>query len=256
MRVDDFVYHRPDSIAQAVALLRELGPGVHFVAGGTDLLPDLKRGRETARHLVALGGLADLRGIRREEDGCLRIGALCTLAEVATSPLVREFFPALAEATGMLGAVQIRNQGTLGGNFCRAVPCADTPPICVAAGAEVLLSDGGNERRVPATEFFVGPRKTCRRPDEVMLALAIPPQPPGAGACYQRFTLRGGLALAVASVAARVVLAGGRVESRRRGARGGGAGSPDRSRLFRGAGGPGPRRGVARAGRPGGRRGG
>ncbi len=212
MRVDDFVYHRPDSVAQAVALLKQLGQGAHFIAGGTDLLPDLKRGRESARHLVALGGLEDLRGVHRQDDGSLRIGALCTLAEVATSPLVREAFPALAEATGMLGAAQIRNQGTLGGNFCRAVPCADTPPICLAADARVLLTDGQRERSVPAREFFVGPRETCRRSEEVMTALVVAPQPEGSGACYQRFTLRGGLALAVASVAARVVLAAGRLE--------------------------------------------
>ncbi len=207
MKLDHFVYHRPGSLAEASELLRSLGDAAHFIAGGTDLLPDLKRGRERACHLVSLTGIDELRAIRLD-DGRLQVGALASLAEVHESPAVRRAFPALAEAAGVLGGVQIRNQGTLGGNFCRAVPCADTPPICLAGGAEVVLSDGREERVVPAAEFFTGPRQTVLAPGEVMTALVVPPQPAGSGACYRRFTLRGGLALSVASVAARVVLDG------------------------------------------------
>ncbi len=214
MPMDDFVFHRPQSLPEACALHQELGDGAFYIAGGTDLVTDLKRGAKTARHLISLSGLAELRGIRRDGD-LVRIGALASHAEVAASPEVRGAFPGLAEAAGKLGAVQIRNQGTIGGNFCAAVPCADTPPICVAGGLRLLLSDGRRDRELTAQEFFLGPRQSALEPGEVLREILVAPQPANAGASYQRFTLRGGLALSVASVAAWLTLDDARIGTAR-----------------------------------------
>ncbi len=214
MRICDFSYHRPTSLAEAFELAASLGEGTLFLAGGTDLVPDFKRGADSARHLIALQALPGLREIREDAD-VLRIGAMARIQEVADSALVQAWSPALAEAASMIGAVQIRRQGTIGGNFCRAVSCADTPPPALVARAQVQLASAEGERAVPADEFFTGPRKTVRRPGEVMVALLIPASRGTSGGSYQRFSLRQGSALAVASVAAWVALEGERITDAR-----------------------------------------
>jgi carbon-monoxide dehydrogenase medium subunit len=205
MRLPDFSYHRPTSVSQACALAASLGDGTRFLAGGTELLPELKKGRAEARHLVSLTSIPALRRIR-VEDGLLRIGALASLETVASSRVVREAFPVLAEAAGTIGCVQIREQGTIGGNFCGAVPCADTPPACLVGGGRVKIVGPGGERALPAEEFFLGPRETVLGTGDVLVEVLVPVPTDGFGAAYERFGLRRGMAVAVASVAAGIVL--------------------------------------------------
>jgi carbon-monoxide dehydrogenase medium subunit len=207
MGICEFAYHRPTSIAEACDLARKLGSDAAFLAGGTELLPDFKRGADSRTHLIALRDVADLGGIRDEGDA-LRIGAMTRLEDIARSEEVRRVFPVLADAASVIGGVQIRHQGTIGGNFCRAVPCADTPPPCIVGGATLRLLSPDGERSVPAREFFVGPRLTVLEPGEILVEILIPAQPGRSGASFQRFSLRRGAGLAVASVAARIVLDG------------------------------------------------
>ncbi|MGE5360807.1 MAG: FAD binding domain-containing protein, partial [Bacteroidales bacterium] len=214
MALCDFSYHRPESLAEAQALSRRLGPAALYLAGGTELIPDFRRGADAASHLIALDGVRDLAGISINA-GHLRIGAMTTIREVAASAEVRRFLPALAEAALSLGSPQIRNLATIGGNFCRAVPCADTPPPCMAAGAVLRVAGENGIRPVAADAFFLGPRKTLLEPGEILVEILIPTQPPSSGVSYQRFARRRGSALAVASVAARLVLEGERSASAR-----------------------------------------
>jgi len=207
MSAAGFVYHRPATLADACALGLELGADAAFLAGGTELLPDFHRGRESATHLIALDRITGLSSIQSGADG-LRIGALVTVGAVAQSAEVGAWLPALAEAARALGTPQIRSLATIGGNFCRAVPCADLPPVGIVAGARLRLARVTGTREVSAEQFFVGPRKTVLEPGEILQDILIPPQPVRAGLSYQRFALRRGPALAVASVAARVVLEG------------------------------------------------
>jgi len=214
MTIAATAYHRPATLAEACALGRELGSEAAFLAGGTELVPDYHRGRETARHLIALDTIEELRGIR-VEAGQLRIGALATVAQVAASALVREWCPVLADAARAIGSPQIRSRATIGGNFCRAVPCADTPPAAVVAGARVRLASPTGRREIDAEEFFIGPRQTVLQPGELLVEILVPAQPQHSGASYQRFARRRGPALAVAAVAARIQLVGGRVAGAR-----------------------------------------
>jgi aerobic carbon-monoxide dehydrogenase medium subunit len=214
MAILDFAYHRPANLAEACALGERLGTDAAFLAGGTELLPDYQRQRETARHLIALDGLDELRGIAAEGRG-LRIGGLATIADIATSPVVRGIFPALAEAARAIGSPAIRSRATIGGNFCRAVPCADTPPAAIAGGARVRLVGPAGTREVEAERFFTGPRRTALQPGEVLVAILLPAQPPHSGASYQRFSHRKGSALAVAAVAARITMEGGSIREAR-----------------------------------------
>jgi carbon-monoxide dehydrogenase medium subunit len=207
MSAAGFTYHRPATLADACALGLRLGADAAFLAGGTELLPDLHGGRESTTHLIALDRITELAGIRVDRDG-LRIGALATVGAVAASPEVRAWLPALVDAARALGSPQIRSLATIGGNFCRAVPCADLPPVGIVAEARVRLAGVRGIREVSAEQFFVGPRKTVLEPGEILQEIVIPPQPARAGTSYQRFARRRGSALAVASVAVRVVLEG------------------------------------------------
>jgi len=214
MGIPDLAYLRPDSLADAFALAGRLGGDAAFLAGGTELIPDFHRDRETARHLIALDRIPGLRGIAIE-GGTLRIGALTTVADVAGSALVRGWLAALADAARAIGSAQIRSLATIGGNFCRAVACADTPPAAIAGVARLHLAGAAGTRELDAVEFFLGPRRTVLAPGEVLVAVSLPAQPAGSGSSYQRFSRRKGAALAVAAVAARVTMSGGRITGAR-----------------------------------------
>ena len=201
MALNPFILHKPATAAEACQLAAKHGRKAAFLAGGTELLVDLRSGRKSVAHVIDLGKLTELREIRRDGDD-LVIGALAVLADIAASDLVRDFIPALAETINQMAGRQIRNLGTMGGNFCCGVPCSDTPPIACAAGAEIVILGTEGERTVPAREFVLAPRVTVLRPGEILRSIRIPAQPPTSGLSTQRFTLRRGSALAVASVSA------------------------------------------------------
>jgi carbon-monoxide dehydrogenase medium subunit len=203
MEITDFVYHRPATVGEACALLTELGRDAHVLAGGTEVLVALKQHTFATSHLVSLCDLAELREIRVDDDG-LHVGATATQTMLTRDDVVRRTYPALAEAASTMAATQVRNRGTIGGNFCSAVPSADLPPVCIAGSARVRLQGARSDRLVPAEDFFLGPKRTVRDPEEVLVEIVIPPAAwaDGTGAAYRKFGLRGASALAVAGVAA------------------------------------------------------
>ncbi len=201
MYIPDVELHQALSLEDAGDLMRRLAPDVCLLAGGTDLLVDLKTGRAHVGHLVSIKRIDALRGISSESAG-LRIGALTTITELDRSSLVRERFAAILDATGQMAAHQVRNAATVGGNLASAVPCADLPSILTAMNASVVLWSPTGRRNLPLEAFFVGPRQTVRRDDEVLTAVLVPHPAPGFGAAYARFGLRDGNTIAVAAVAA------------------------------------------------------
>jgi len=205
--VPDIELHETATLEEAAALMARYAPDARLLAGGTDLLVDLKTGRVSVEHLVSIKRIAALRGVS-ETNGSLRIGALTTITQLDRAPFVQQRFPPLREATRQMAAPQIRNAATVGGNIASAVPCADLPPILTAMNASVVLWSPKGEREVPLETFFVGARQTVRRDDEVLTAVLVPKQPPGFGAAYARFALRDGNAIAVAAVAAGLLLDG------------------------------------------------
>jgi len=199
--VPDIELIEADTLEEAAAAVARHAPDVRFLAGGTDLLVDLKTGRVSIGHLVSLHRIDALRGITESGDG-LRIGALTTISQLIRSPALQERYLPLLEAARRMAGPQIRNAATAGGNICSAVPCADLPPILTALRASVELWSPAGVREVPLASFFVGPRATVRRDDEVLTTICVPAMPPGFGAAYARFGLREGNAIAVAAVAA------------------------------------------------------
>jgi carbon-monoxide dehydrogenase medium subunit len=200
--IPDFELHRPSTLDQAGALLQQHGLDARLLAGGTDLLVDLKTGRVVADQVVSLHGIDGLRGITRD-GGALRIGALTTINQLNASPLLDSAFSALRDATTQMAAHQIRNAATVGGNIASAVPCADLPPLLIAMKADALLWSAGIERSVPLEAFFLGPRQTVMQEGEVLIAVLVSgPPAAGFGAAYARLALRNGNGIAVAAVAA------------------------------------------------------
>lgn len=197
--------HEPTSLEEACDAMADLAHDARLLAGGTDLLVDLKTGRARASHLISLHRIGALRGIS-EANGGLRLGAMTTITQLDRARPAGERFPALREATSKMAAPQIRNAATVGGNVACAVPCADLPPVLTAMKASAVLWSRKGHREVPLEAFYAGARQTVRRDDEVLTAVEIPKPSPGFGAAYARFAMRDGNAIAVASVAAGLLL--------------------------------------------------
>jgi carbon-monoxide dehydrogenase medium subunit len=205
MHIPEVELHQAATLDEVATLMARHGSDARLLAGGTDLLVDLKTGRASTRHLVSLNRVDALRGIGETETG-LRIGALTTITELEESARIRERAAPMLDAAGQIAARQIRNMATAGGNVACGVPCADLPPILIAMGATVSLWSSREEREVSLDAFYAGPRQTVRRDDEVLTAIRIPDSPPGFGAAYARFAPREGNAIAVAAVAASLLL--------------------------------------------------
>ncbi len=209
MYVPDVELHEAPTLNEVGILLRRHAPAVRLLAGGTDLLVDLKTGRISTQHLVSLRQIPGLRGVSETAHG-LQIGALTTISQLLASPVIQDRYAALLDAASLMAAPQVRNLATVGGNLASAVPCADLPPILIAMNAQVRLWSPTGERDVPLDQFFAGPRQTVRRDDEVLTSVLVPNPPPHFGAAYARFALRDGNAIAVAAVAASLLLNGDR----------------------------------------------
>lgn len=208
MYLPDLELHECVTLEEASSQMRRLSPHARLMAGGTDLLVDLKTGRLATTHLVSLRRIESLRGLTLTDAG-LRIGALTSISEVNRSPLVREGFAPLLDASRRMAAPPIRNVATVGGNIMSAVPCADLPPILMVMQAQAEVWSQGRVRSVPLDTFFVGPRSTRLAEGEILTAMVIPMLPSGFGAAYERFGLREGNAIPVASVAASLRLGDG-----------------------------------------------
>jgi CO/xanthine dehydrogenase FAD-binding subunit len=204
----DFDFVEPASVSEACALLAEDPEGSAVFAGGTDILVDLKAGLKRHRRLVSLARIEELRAIELAADGGLTIGATATINMIARHQGIKERFPGINDAARSLAAEQVRNQATVAGNLCMAVPSADMAPILLAHGAAMRVVSPAGERAIPLREFFVGPRETVLDPADVVVVIAVPPPAPGTGDASLRQGGRVSLSLPMASVAAVVVMDG------------------------------------------------
>lgn len=203
----DYAYHRPTTIDEVLSLAAA-NPGATFVAGGTDLMVQLRKRKRTAPPaMISLRRVDALRGIDRGPP--LRIGAAATLTELLATDGVRTTFPALAASIDVLGSRQIRNVATLVGNLCNASPGADTAPPLLVHGARVRIAGPAGERELPIDELFLEPGKTALVPGEIVTAVLVDDPAPNARATFLRRG-RVKMDIAVASVAVLVELDGDR----------------------------------------------
>jgi carbon-monoxide dehydrogenase medium subunit len=195
----------PDTLQACQQALSD-GADTKLLAGGTDLLPQMKTGMVRARTVVDLSALPELKLIEQEVDGSLRVGAGVSARALEQAPLASGRFLALAESAGVVGSYQIRNLATLGGNLANAAPSADMAPPLFALDAELLIAGPRGTRRVSVADFFLGVRRTQLAPDEMLVEIILPAPPPGSGAAYVRHTPRRELDIAVVGVASSLTM--------------------------------------------------
>lgn len=189
MQLPKFEFHDPVDLAEACEVMAALGASARAIAGGTDLMVNMKKRVISPAHIVSLGRIPDLKSVHRF-DGKLRIGACVTVAELAEMPEIREAFGALQSGCRGLGSPLVRNLATIGGNLCSARPAADLPPSLIAYGASVVLRCKDGERSLPLDRFFKGPGLTAIKPDEVLTEIILDDPEPVSGAGYINLGVR------------------------------------------------------------------
>jgi aerobic carbon-monoxide dehydrogenase medium subunit len=199
----------PTSVEECLRTLAERGPDARVVAGGTDLLVQLKNGMLRTGCVVDLSGVSQLRQLARANGSGLRIGAAVTARTLERDPGVKAAYPAIAESGALVGSVQVRNLATLGGNLCNAAPSADMAPPLMALDAEAVIAGPKGTRRVPFASFFLGVRRTVLQPGELLVEIAVPDPGPHSGGNYRRHTPRRELDIAVVGVASQLTLSKG-----------------------------------------------
>jgi xanthine dehydrogenase FAD-binding subunit len=198
--VQEMTHYAPDSVAAAVAALAH--DGARALAGGTDLIPQLREGRRSTAHVVDLKQIPELKRLTRNVDGSWTIGAAVSVGELGRNPaFAREHAPVL-EAARLIGSLQIQNRAGLGGNICNAAPSADGVPILLCLGAEADIVGPHGRRRCPVAAVGVAPGRTSLEPSEFLLSIHLPALAPRSGAKYLRFTPRREMDIAIAGVAA------------------------------------------------------
>jgi len=200
-----FDYHRPKTLAEAVALLVEFKDSAKVLSGGQSLLPLLKLRLGQAGHLVDIGRIPGLEYIR-EEGGMLRIGGRTREAELERSEVIRGRYPILLDTARVIADPVVRNLATVGGNLAHGDPGNDHPATMLALGAQVVATGQKGERVIPIDGFFVGLFTTALKPDEIVTEIRIPAPPARSGGAYVKLERKVG-DYATAAAAAQVTLA-------------------------------------------------
>ncbi|MBR4576803.1 MAG: xanthine dehydrogenase FAD-binding subunit XdhB [Clostridia bacterium] len=165
--------YEAESIPDAVRLLQE-HPEAQIIAGGSDVLVQIREGKRAGAELVSIYGIDEMRGVCLDGEGAIRIGSLTSFSHIAASPVIREHIPVLGEAVSLVGGPQIRNIGTIGGNTCNGVTSADSASTLFAWDAEVELTGPEGIRRIPIREFYIRAGKVDLKPAELQTAILIP----------------------------------------------------------------------------------
>jgi len=203
-----FEYFEPTTLDEAVGLLQQFNGHTSILAGGTDLLVEIKEQLRRVDHLVNIKKIPGLNQLSWDEKDGLRMGSLATVREVETSPIVNRHYAGLAQAARELGSIQVRNRATVAGNICRASPSADTLPALLADLATIKLVGPDGQRSVPMGEFFTGPGRTVMNAAEILVEIDVPAPPAHTGKSYIKHGRRKAMELATVGVAVALTLDG------------------------------------------------
>lgn len=186
MFLPEFQYFAPQTLEEVFSLLQTFGEEARILAGGTDLLVKMKQRaiEPMPKYLINIKKIESLKVLQANGNSGLRIGALVNIQDIKSSLPIRQRFPGLGQAAGLLSTPQVRNVATIGGNLCNASPAAETAPPLITLCAKVRIVGRGGERIVPLEDFFVGPGKTVLRTDEILTEIEVPEPPRSSTSVY------------------------------------------------------------------------
>lgn len=198
--------YEAESVEHAIRLLIE-HPEAQIIAGGSDVLVQMREGKRAGKELVSIYGLDEMRGVSYEEDGAIRIGSLTSFSHITKDPIIQEHINVLGEAVDMVGGPQIRNIGTIGGNTCNGVTSADSASTLHAWDAIVEITGPEGVRRIPIHDFYIRAGKVDLRPGELQTAIIIPKESyEGYEGHYIKYAMRNAMDIATTGCSVNVKL--------------------------------------------------
>lgn len=200
LRLPKFEHLEAQTVEGACSLLARYKGEARLIAGGTDLLVSMKRKEMCPRYLIDIKAIPELDYIRHNGEG-LKIGALATMHDIESSPVIRERFSILADTAHQIGTPHIRNVGTVGGNLCHAAPSADMAPSLIGLEAKAKINGTKGERVIALEEFFVAPGESALQDGEMLTEIQVPDPPPNTCGVYLKLPARTAIDIAVAGVA-------------------------------------------------------
>ena len=201
-----FDYVAPQSVDEAVAVLSENGSDARMLAGGSDIIAQLKEGRRQVKVLVDVKKIPAANELAFDARHGLTIGAGVSCCDIYENEHVASNYPALVDSTELIGSIQIQGRATIGGNLCNASPAADTIPTLIVLGATARIAGPSGEREVAVEDFCTAPGRTVLQDGEFLVSVHFPPPAANSGAFFLRFIPRNEMDIAVVNAAASVVL--------------------------------------------------
>ena len=208
-------YEAPSTLEQAISILRTYGERARPLAGGSDLIIQMRMGLRRPEHVVDVKHIKELQEFSFDSRAGLRVGAAVSCTDICARPEMHRHYPGLTEAAHLIGSVQVQNRATMGGNLCNGSPAADTTPALIARGARARVAGPKGEREVPVEKFCIAPGRTVLEPGELLVQILIAPPAPHSSDAYLRFIPRNEMDIAVVGVGSAVTLDGDRVKAAR-----------------------------------------
>jgi CO/xanthine dehydrogenase FAD-binding subunit len=200
MRIRPFDYWAAPSLDEALDELERHGADARVLAGGTDVVLNMKKKNIQPRRVISLHNLDELDFVEAD-DSRVRIGALTTHADLAANPFLKEHLPILCEAVGLIGSWQIRNVGTIGGNLCNASPAADSAPPLLVLNTQLIVASKTAEKKIPLDSFFTGPGETVLESGQILKEIVIELPKQRSAGCYLKLRRRKAVDVSLAGVA-------------------------------------------------------
>lgn len=203
--MQSFDYIAPQSVDEVLSLLATKNGAARILAGGTDLIVQLREGRREAGLVVDVKHIAELTQVTYDENG-LRIGAAASCHEICANPIVQEKYPGLVDGIHLIGGVQIQSRASVGGNLCNASPAADSIPALIVHEAVCHITGPQGSYTLPVESFCISPGRNAMQAGEFLTSISVPPPQENFGAAYLRFIPRNEMDIAVVGAGASVLL--------------------------------------------------
>jgi len=204
--MQEFEFVAPTSLEDAIGLMAEKGPKAKALAGGTDVLVQLRGGRFQIDRLVDIKKIPELNQLTCSETEGLTVGAAVPCCDIYEDPAIQRLYPGLVDSAFLIGGIQIQGRATIGGNLCNSAPSGDSIPSLIALEATAIVAGPNGRRNIPVEDFCTGPGRNVMQDGELLVSVYMPPPKPGFGAAFLRFIPRNEMDIAIANSGVSVLL--------------------------------------------------